>query len=88
MGIAEAKRRRGPSRRTFSTTGQTLERHLEAGSEQAGVNQGADLAAQAAAAARLEEAARTGDADRMSELDRQLRDEALRAREYLRARQA
>src|SRR5208283_4216426 len=146
---------------------ETLERHLAAGSEQAGVNPGADLAAQpaaqlsannldapidweqfmavadgdrqfaqelvqlfidsgdaalrdiraalergdlpavgraahsfkgssanirapsaAAAAARLEEAARTGDADRISELERQLRDEALRAREYLRARRA
>ena len=42
----------------------------------------------AAAAARLEAAARAGDADRISELERQLRDEALRAREYLRARRA
>ncbi len=42
----------------------------------------------AAAAARLEEAARAGDAERISELERQLRDEALRAREYLRARRA
>ncbi len=42
----------------------------------------------AAAAARLEEAARIGDTDRMPQLERQLRDEALRAREYLRARRA
>jgi len=42
----------------------------------------------AAAAARLEEAARAGDAERISELERQLRDEAVRAREYLRARRA